>query len=79
MRSLLILSLFFLIPLQTLSQESFTLNGYVNDAETGEALIGATVYVNELNSGTITNSYGFYSLTLSQGDYKIDFRYLGYE
>ena len=71
--------LIFLNPLQVLSQESYTLNGYVNDAETGEALIGATVYVNELNSGTVTNSYGFYSLTLVQGDYKIDFRYLGYE
>ena len=71
--------LIFLNPLQVLPQESYTLNGYVNDAETGEALIGATVYVNELNSGTVTNSYGFYSLTLVQGDYKIDFRYLGYE
>ena len=69
--------LIFLNPLQVLPQESYPLNGYVNDAETGEALIGATVYVNELNSGTVTNSYGFYSLTLVQGDYKIDFRYLG--
>ena len=53
-----------LIPASLFSQASYTLNGYVNDAETGEVLIGATVYVNELNSGTTTNSYGFYSLTL---------------
>jgi len=68
-----------LIPAALFSQQSFTLNGYVNDAETGEVLIGATVYVNELNSGTITNAYGFYSLTLQEGEYNIDFRYIGYE
>ena len=68
-----------LIPASLFSQVSYTLNGYVNDAETGEVLIGATVYVNELNSGTITNSYGFYSLTLEEGEYNIDFRYIGYE
>ena len=68
-----------LIPASLFSQASYTLNGYVNDAETGEVLIGATVYVNELNSGTITNSYGFYSLTLAEGEYNIDFRYIGYE
>ena len=68
-----------LIPASLFSQVSYTLNGYVNDAETGEVLIGATVYVNELNSGTITNSYGFYSLTLAEGEYNIDFRYIGYE
>ena len=67
-----------LIPASLFSQASYTLNGYVNDAETGEVLIGATVYVNELNSGTITNSYGFYSLTLAEGEYNIDFRYIGY-
>ena len=68
-----------LIPAALFSQQSFTLNGYVNDAETGEVLIGATVYVNELKSGTITNAYGFYSLTLQEGEYNIDFRYIGYE
>ena len=33
----------------------------------------------QLKSGTVTNAYGFYSLTLSEGEYKIDFRYIGYE
>ena len=75
---LLILFLFF-TPKVLFSQNSFTLNGYVNDSETGEVLIGATVYVNELKSGTVTNAYGFYSLTLSEGEYTIDFRYIGYE
>ena len=56
----------------------YTLNGYIADSESGESLIGATVYVNEIKSGTITNPYGFYSITLEEGIYNIDFRYVGY-
>ena len=72
----LLLILFF--PVITLAQERYTLNGYVADNESGESLIGATVYVNEIKSGTITNPYGFYSITLEEGKYNIDFRYVGY-
>ncbi len=61
------------------SQEKITLSGYVKDAENGETLIGATVVVNELNSGNITNVYGFYSITIPPGLYEVDFRYVGYE
>ena len=55
-----------------------TVNGYVRDAASGEALIGATVFVKELATGTATNGYGFYSLTLPPGDYLFTYRYLGY-
>ncbi|MCP4312161.1 MAG: TonB-dependent receptor [Bacteroidetes bacterium] len=44
----------------------FTLSGYVRDALTGEVLIGATVTIPGGLHGTITNEYGFYSLTLRQ-------------
>ncbi len=74
---LFLILLFF--PLTIFSQEKFTLNGYVRDAESGESLIGATIYINQLSSGTITNPYGFYSITLDKGSYDIDFRYIGYE
>ena len=66
------------LPIITLAQERYTLNGYIADSESGESLIGATVYVNEIKSGTITNPYGFYSITLEEGIYNIDFRYVGY-
>ena len=66
------------LPFLSLSQEKFTLNGYITDKESGESLIGATVYINELNAGTVTNAYGFYSITLDQGTYSLDFRYIGY-
>ncbi|GAB4403863.1 MAG: TonB-dependent receptor [Microscillaceae bacterium] len=73
----------FLLGLACLSglkaQEKFTVSGYLRDAQTGETLIGATVAVEELNTGATTNAYGFYSLSLPAGSYTLAFSYLGYE
>jgi len=57
----------------------YTLSGYIRDADNGESLIGATA-INLANpsQGTVSNSYGFYSLTLESGTYSIEFNYLGY-
>lgn len=53
-------------------------SGYVVDASTGEALIGVNVAILESGAGTITNSYGYYSLTLEPGFYTLVFSYVGY-
>jgi hypothetical protein len=42
----------------------FTVSGYLRDKQTGEALIGANVYVKGTTVGSITNGYGFFSITL---------------
>lgn len=55
-----------------------SVSGYVKDAENGEALIGATVSVKNLKTGTATNLYGFFSISLKPGDYLIEFSYIGY-
>lgn len=60
------------------AQEKATLSGYIRDAGSGEELIGANIYVMELGSGASTNVYGFYSLSLDPGNYKLVFSYLGY-
>jgi outer membrane cobalamin receptor len=60
-------------------EKSYTLSGYVKDAATGEELIGANVYVRELGTGTVTNVYGFYSLTLGEAEYTIGYSFVGYE
>jgi CarboxypepD_reg-like domain/TonB-dependent Receptor Plug Domain len=59
--------------------ETVTLSGYVKDLRNGEALIGATVYLPELETGTITNSYGFFSLTVPAGTYAVKVSYIGYQ
>lgn len=59
--------------------QSYTLNGSVTAADTQETLLGVTVYAQSSTSGTVTNNYGVYSLTLPQGDYRIVFQNLGFE
>ena len=60
--------------------QKVTLSGYVRDSVNGETMIGANIYVkDDVTKGTITNQYGFYSLTLLQGKYTIICSYLGYK
>ncbi len=55
-----------------------TLSGYVRDTANGEDLIGVSIYTTDPKYGTVTNSYGFYSLTLPVGTYEFNYSYLGY-
>lgn len=89
MKTILKYFILFLFPFSLSAQEKstydkssadrFTISGYVKEANTGEYLPGANVYVQELMKGTITNQYGFYSLTLEKGKYTLVASFLGYE
>tara|TARA_B100001741_G_scaffold6775_1_gene5508 strand:+ start:735 stop:3122 length:2388 start_codon:yes stop_codon:yes gene_type:complete len=72
------LLILYLISINVYSQTNYTLNGYIKSASDGESLIGATIYINEIQGGVITNPYGFYSITLEEGEYNIEYRYIGY-
>lgn len=61
------------------AQEKFTLRGTITEANSNETLIGVTIAVSELRTGTTTNEYGFYSLTLPEGTYRITVSYLGFQ
>ena len=61
------------------AQEKFTLNGYLKDASNGETLIGANVFIKELASGSTSNEYGFYSISIPPGEYTLEYSYLGYQ
>lgn len=63
----------------TMSAQNITLSGYLKDSSNGEALIGATVYVEELQQGAVSNTYGFFSITIPKGNYTLQVSYLGYE
>jgi len=62
--------------LQEITKHTFS--GYVIDAESTESLIGATVFATEEGAGTVTNEYGFFSITLPAGTHKVDVSYIGY-
>ncbi len=58
--------------------QSYTFSGYVQDHESGERLIAATVYDHRSEKGTSTNEYGFFSLTVPAGELRLQVSYVGY-
>jgi len=74
-----ILLLILLSPLVVVAQEKFTLSGTITDAQSNETLIGVNIIIPELQTGAVTNEYGFYSLTLPSGSCNIQISYLGYK
>lgn len=56
----------------------YTISGYITENGSGENLIGVSIYVPELKLGTISNDYGFFSLTLPKGKHKVYISYIGY-
>ncbi|WP_418512074.1 TonB-dependent receptor [Corallibacter sp.] len=61
------------------AQEKFTLSGKVTDVLSNETLIGVNIIIPELQTGSVTNEYGFYSITLPEGSYTIQISYLGFK
>jgi len=61
------------------SPTTYTISGYIEDAATGEKLIGANLYEPILQKGATSNTYGFYSLTLPADSVLIRVSYTGYE
>lgn len=63
---------------QAWSQQKFTVSGTVKDQSSGEILIGALVRAGA-SGGAYANEYGFYSITLPAGSYRLVANYLGYD
>jgi hypothetical protein len=61
--------LFSFLQAQNIGSQKFTLSGYVRDSTNGESLIGATISI--ANHTLATNAYGYYSVTLSAGEYNL--------
>ena len=66
------------VPQKPVSRK-FTISGYVTDGASSETLIGANILESRRSTGTATNPFGFYSLTLPEGETELVFSYLGYE
>lgn len=59
--------------------KTYSISGYIADENSGESLIGATVYVAELGIGSATNAYGYYSIAVPKGKYSLSFSYIGFD
>ena len=71
--------IFLWTTLSIFAQDKFTLSGTITDNKSNETLIGVNIIIPEIQSGTMTNEYGFYSITLPEGTYKVQISYLGFK
>ncbi len=76
----LIFVLLFLSPFSLFAQkERITISGYIREKGSGELLPGVNIFIPGLNKGTVTNNYGFYSITIPEGYKKINYSFVGYQ
>ncbi len=79
LNQLLLIAAFLFCSVFSFAQDKFTISGYLEDAATGEKLIGANVFDPISNKGTTSNTFGFYSLTLPQDSVYLSVSYIGYQ
>ena len=78
-KSVLLFLFPFLFIHVTQAQTRFTVSGTVKEKKSGEVLISCTVYLLEIpKSGTMSNSYGFYSISAPAGTYTMIASFAGY-
>ncbi len=78
MKYIFLIAFILLLFQQTFAQTT-TISGHIKDKKNGEELIGATCYFPDIKKGITSNEYGYYSITVPVGIYKISFSYIGYE
>ncbi|MFN4028248.1 MAG: TonB-dependent receptor [Flavobacterium sp.] len=71
--------LMLLMSLSLQAQKKFTISGVVADEKNKETLIGVSLFVAETKTGLVTNEYGFFSITLPEGEYTLSVNYMGYQ
>ncbi len=62
------------------AQNESSLSGFIYDKTTGEALIGANVFISNINRGAVSNVFGYYSIPkIKSGTYEVNISYVGYK
>jgi hypothetical protein len=64
---------------KTTAKKQIVLSGTIRDAKTKDPLIGASVVVKDIKTGTVTNAEGFFELPLKPGLHLISFSYVNFE
>ena len=75
----ILMMIFISVSLFGYSQKKYTISGYISDKNNGETIVGANIYSSSNGKGVSSNTYGFYSLTLVEGLYEINYTFLGYK
>jgi hypothetical protein len=69
---------FLLITTETSFSQKHTIYGFVKDSISGEILSGSSIFIKDFNYFTISNNYGFFSITVPDGEYNLSCSYVGY-
>src|SRR5437660_10023498 len=76
---LFLITTFFAFVISCFAQERFTISGTITDSKSNETLIGVSISVSGSKIKATTNEYGFYSISLPKGSYKLDASYIGFQ
>ncbi|MEP5341257.1 MAG: TonB-dependent receptor [Algibacter sp.] len=76
MKNLVLLFMLFTAVLS--AQENYTVSGIVKEASNGETAFGASVFLKGTTIGSISNEYGFFSITAPKGNYTLVVSYIGF-
>lgn len=80
MKKIILVFIFIFLSINFAQENNSSINGFVYDKTTGEALIGANVFIQSLNRGAVSNISGFYVIPkLASGNYEVKFSYVGYK
>ncbi len=74
----LILVLFLFAGISLNAQQKYVISGFVKDASSKELLIGASIAIPKYRTGTTTNNYGFFSITLPSDTFDVVVSYVGF-
>jgi hypothetical protein len=64
-------------PVEKNKPGNVVLSGYIRNSETKEPVSGVTVFIQKISLGTISNEFGYYSLTLPRGIHFLQFSFIG--
>jgi hypothetical protein len=78
LKNIVFIGVFTFLAFAKAYSQKATLSGTVIEDGTGETLLNVTVSIIELKTGTITNTYGYYSITLPTGAYTVQYSSIGY-
>ena len=59
------------------NQEKVTIAGYIRDVKTGEPIIGASIYIEKIKAGILSDQFGYYSISLPKGRYILSIQSVG--
>lgn len=64
-------------PAERYKQGNVIVSGYITNRDTKEPVSGVTVFIQKLSTGTISNEFGFYTITLPRGIHVLQFSFIG--